>query len=432
MIGYELPLPLVLTALAVLGAFVGRFLNRCITAFPLHDRLMAQLKAATQLRTVCRRCSTRASLTERIPVIGWLLSGGRCHACGSRLSRSGPLIETLTAALFVLVYWFEIPTGAVAVLSDSGLTSPEGPRGPEVIQTLWSPVVWLHLRYALHMLMICGLIVATEIDRRLRIIPDGSTIPVMLLALVVSGIAAQLYIVPIWFQDASTVRILQPLMPEWLQPLFVPWDPTAFIQASPHLHGFLVSACGALAGAGSVWMVRQIGFLVLKQEAMGFGDVVLMAMIGSVIGWQPVLAVFVFAPMLAIFAAVINWLAHRDNEIPYGPFLSLATLLLLLTWPSSWPLAKRFFDMGPFLVLMLVFMVVLLAASLQLVQLLKRLFGLGQRPCDDDGGWTSADHLTYYNSERPDEQTGQWPTDQWPGSRAGRGLLRQHDWKHGR
>ena len=432
MIGHELPMPVVLTCLFVFGAFVGRFLNVCIDRFPKHDFLRDQLKSVLARQTVCRKCQATPTLAERIPIVGWFLAGRRCHNCRSLLPVDIPTVELLTGILFASVYWFEIPTGANAAISAGGLTSLEGPPGPEIVKNLWPPIVWLHLRYALHMLMICGLIVATDIDRKRRIIPDGSTVPIMLLALVVSGIFGQLYIVPIWFQDSSIVKTLQPLMPELLKPLFVPWEATEFVREWPHWHGFLVSAAGAIVGAGSVWMVRQVGFFVLKQEAMGFGDVVLMAMIGSVIGWQPVLAVFVFAPMLAIFAAIINWIAHRDNEIPYGPFLSIATILFLLTWPTSWPFAKRFFDMGPFLILMAVFMVVLLAASLQLVQILKRLLGIETAPQGGaDEEWSSADHLSYYNGERPDEQTGQWSLDQWPGARAGRGLKRLHDWKRG-
>ena len=424
---HQIPLPLLLTALAVFGAIVGRFLSVCIDRFPRHELLRDQLRSLTSPWSVCQRCSALPSLRERLPVISWLMDR-RCQQCRSRRSVQLPIVEITTALLFVVVYWCEICRGGITSGSIGGLASVEGPQGPEVL-SLWSPIVWLHLRYALHMAMICGLVVATGIDLKFRIIPDGCTVPIACVAVIAGFASAQLYVVPIWFQDASTVRTLQPLMHEVLQPLFVPWDPASFIRTYPHVHGLLVSLLGMLAGAGSVWLVRQIGFLILKQEAMGFGDVVLMGMIGSVIGWQPVLTVFILAPTLAIFAAAINWFAHRDNEIPYGPFLSAATVLLLLTWPHSWPFAKRFFDMGPFLIAMGVFMVVLLAASLQLVQIGKRLLGVGVAPPADDGGWTSADHLFYYNGERPDERTGQWKSDQWPGCRAGRGLQQWHVWK---
>ncbi|MEZ6128220.1 MAG: prepilin peptidase [Planctomycetaceae bacterium] len=431
---------LVLIGLGIFGAYTGRLLTICSDRFPEQDRLLQQWNGVFKPWHVCPGCRTRPSLTERLPVVGWLLNGRRCHACRRRLSIRYSFIEAVTAILFVLVYYCEIRFDAQGSLSN-GLVSDERVSGPEAITTLWSDGTWLHLRYAFHMLMICGLIVATEIDRRLRIIPDGCTVPIMILAVPFSFLFGQLYTVPIWFQDASTAKTLQ----EWsrlalepwqfrlVQPLLIPWDATPFLRASPHWHGLLVSVVGMIAGAGSVWVVRQIGFLSLKQEAMGFGDVVLMGMVGSVLGWQPVLAVFVIgAPVLAMFFALFNWIVHRDNEIPYGPFLSAATILLLLTWPWSWPFAKRFLDMGPLLLPLALIGAFLMGASLYAIQLLKRAFGFSSVDLQDPHDWNSADHLAYYNSERPDEQTGQWPKEQWPGCRAGRGLRNFHDWKNHR
>lgn len=423
----SISLCMVLVAMFVTGAFVGRFLAACAVRFPDHESLTDQILALRRPWGVCARCQTVVSGLQTVPILGWFLQR-RCRTCDRRLSLEYPFIEFATACLFAALYYAEIPSG-LSIPAVNGLTSVEGPRGPEVITTLFSPLVWLHLRLVVHLMMICGLVVATAIDRRLRIIPDGCTVPVMVIAVIASGCIGQLYTVPLWFQDASTVRILKPVMPAFLQPLFIPWDPTDFIQAFPRLHGWLVSLLGLIAGAGSVWIVRQIGFLVLRQEAMGFGDVVLMAMIGSVLGWQPVLTVFILAPALAIFAAVVNWVAHRDNEIPYGPFLSAATIILLLTWSHTWPMAKRFFDMGPFLAVMVVFMMLLLVTSLQLVQLIKRLLGFRSSMVQDHAGWTSADHLSYYNSERPDEQTNQWPREISSICRSGRGLQREYEWR---
>lgn len=432
MINYPVPAALLYGLLFVFGLFVGRLLNICALRFPHDLSVFRQLGALKKPWAVCQKCNASPVGIDRLPLLGWLANGRRCRNCRAIVPPTFFFIEALTGILFVVLFWWEVPLGANTGIRDSGLVSPDGPSGPEVITSLWSPAFWLQARFLLHLALLCGLIVATEIDRRLRLIPDGCTIPVMLCAVVAHTLIGQLYIVPIWFQDPSTVRILQPIVPEILRPLFVPWDATAFVQSYPRLHGLLVSVFGAVAGAGSVWIVRQIGFLVLKQEAMGFGDVVLMGAIGSVIGWQPVLAVFMVAPMLAILVAVGNFVAHRDNEIPYGPFLSGATILLLLTWPHSWPLAKRFFDMGPVLLVLGVLMVFLLGASLQLVQFGKRLLGFDTYvTTDDDDEWTSADHLAYYTSERPDEQTGEWQREQWPGSRAGRGLKRYHDWHNG-
>jgi leader peptidase (prepilin peptidase) / N-methyltransferase len=339
-----------------------------------------------------------------------------------------PLVEALTGILFVVLYQCEMPPERVLSVTQFGLYSPDG---PQTLLGMWSADVWLHVRYALHLAMISGLIVATFIDAELKIIPDGCTVPVLIGALVTSAAVGQVFIVPIWFQGISEVSALRPAAPDWMQPLLFYWDSMPFAARQPHLHGFLVSVAGVVAGAGSIWIVRIIGFWVLKQEAMGFGDVVLMGMIGSVIGWQPVLIVFFMAPMLAVFAAGLAWLTRRHREIPYGPWLSIAAVLLLLFWPHIWPLAKPVFDLGPILLLMGVMMVVSLIISLQLIQILKRFVGITTAPDNlEPDVWSSADHLSYYNAQRPAVQTGLWQKQLWSGVRSGQGLTATHRWKN--
>ena len=428
---FDLPRLFVLPFLFIFGLCIGSFLNVCIHRFPVKLRLRDQLKALTSHGSGCPRCATSIKWRDNLPLIGWLLLWGKCRNCKRPISKRYPLVELLTGALFIVVYQVEMPPDFWGTVSDAGLFSPDGPQN---IPTLSSNAVWLHVRYLLHIAMICCLVVATFIDFELRIIPDGCTVPMMLFAVAVSTICGQAFIVPLWFQDASVASTLRSISPDWLRPLLFSWDCLPFAIQHPHVHGFLVSIAGLIVGGGMIWMVRLAGFWVLRQEAMGFGDVVLMGMIGSVIGWQPVTAVFFLAPILAIFAALLAWITRRDREIPYGPWLSLATLAMVLFWPVMWPLAERIFDMGPFVPLMGLFMFVSLVACLQLIQLLKRLFGFASKPAGvaDDGSWSSADHLSYYNSERPDDQTGQWTQPRWPGGRAGQGLANYHHWRFGR
>ena len=77
---------------------------------------------------------------------------------------------------------------------------------------------------------------------------------------------------------------------------------------------------------------------------MGFGDVILMAMIGSFLGWQPTVVVFFIAPECALLVVAALWVIRRDREIPYGPYLSIATLILILGWtpgPTPARLGRR-------------------------------------------------------------------------------------------
>jgi leader peptidase (prepilin peptidase)/N-methyltransferase len=63
---------------------------------------------------------------------------------------------------------------------------------------------------------------------------------------------------------------------------------------------------------------------------MGFGDVLLMGLIGAVLGWEGALAVFFIAPFFGLLYGLWHLVRHRDREVPYGPFLSLAAGVVML------------------------------------------------------------------------------------------------------
>ncbi|MCF0233834.1 MAG: prepilin peptidase [Thermoguttaceae bacterium] len=87
---------------------------------------------------------------------------------------------------------------------------------------------------------------------------------------------------------------------------------------------------GALVGLAIVWGVRIIGGGALGVEAMGFGDVILMGTIGAFIGWQGALLVFFIAPFFGVVFGLLRRVVNTAPEIPYGPFLCLATLIYLI------------------------------------------------------------------------------------------------------
>jgi leader peptidase (prepilin peptidase)/N-methyltransferase len=115
------------------------------------------------------------------------------------------------------------------------------------------------------------------------------------------------------------------------------------------MDGFWVGATGLLVGGGLTQFVRKLGSLALRREAMGFGDVTLMAMIGAFLGWQAAVLTFFLAPFFGLAHAVwkmAKYLAKRlrgekssstDREIPFGPYLSMAAIALVLSWPWLWP-----------------------------------------------------------------------------------------------
>ena len=99
-------------------------------------------------------------------------------------------------------------------------------------------------------------------------------------------------------------------------------------------------------GGGLVWVVRVLGTVILGREAMGFGDVTLMAMIGAFLGWQPCLVIFFLAPFAGAAIGILQWLTNRDPEIRYGPFLCLAALVTIVRWADIWDRLEPLFALG--------------------------------------------------------------------------------------
>ena len=101
---------------------------------------------------------------------------------------------------------------------------------------------------------------------------------------------------------------------------------------------------GITVGGGALFLAGFMGKLLFKKEAMGVGDVLLMAMIGSLWGWEIALVSFFLACFLgSIFG--IGLLAFRllreDHMIQFGPFLAVSTWIVVLTFDkvSGWFMA---------------------------------------------------------------------------------------------
>jgi len=168
---------LLLLSIFAVGCWIGRWLHRCIRRFPTHFPLKDQLTSLWR-QGDCAGCDAWETGLQHVPVLGPLVAG-RCRKCDRRIDRRRVIVELLTGSLLALLYWVEIPGVGVAA-EDSGLFTQGRPPGPECVSGLWSESAWLHLRYLLHAVMICGLIVATMIDLELYIIPDGCTVPAMI------------------------------------------------------------------------------------------------------------------------------------------------------------------------------------------------------------------------------------------------------------
>ena len=103
-----------------------------------------------------------------------------------------------------------------------------------------------------------------------------------------------------------------------------------------HWHSLYTSLVGLAFAGGLVWGVRIGGYLGLRKEAMGFGDVTLMTMIGVALGWQASLLVFFLSPATAVIVAVTQFVITRRQDIAFGPYLSLAAVVVIVWWVALW------------------------------------------------------------------------------------------------
>jgi leader peptidase (prepilin peptidase)/N-methyltransferase len=276
--------------LFAIGTVVGSFLNVCIYRIPWQ-------KSVLWPASHCPRCFSGISAQDNIPILSWVALRGECRNCGLPIAVRYPLIEGLVGALFAGVY-----------LADVAFGPPVGLGALPLRVTVGLPY---------HLIFVALLVTATFIDYDLFIIPDQITVPGMLIGIGLATLAPEIRPAP----SAATS----------------PWQ------------GFLVGLAGLLVGGGLTWFVRFVGSAALRREAMGFGDVTLMAMIGAFLGWQAAVLTFFLAPFFGLAHALerlISYVGKRlsghaassaDREIPFGPYLSMAALVLLVTWPWVWP-----------------------------------------------------------------------------------------------
>lgn len=404
--------PMILTPLLfVLGLCVGRFLNLAIVRLPLEDGFWASLRLLVHRMRDCDGCGELRPMWQFLPLAGSLFSSGRCPRCKKRLPRRFALIELLTGGLFAALYYKDVLSINHVVSSIS--------------------VTQLHLHYAYHLVLICALIVATFIDFDLKIIPDGSTLPAMAVGVLGGFLLPEVHLTSIWWQGLfPMLRELGEQMPEPLQSLMQLRGTPTWVRDYPHLHGFAVSIAGLLVGGGVVWAIRLVGHRALGREAMGFGDVVLMAMIGSFLGWQAALIVFFLAPLCALLVVIVSWLFARDREIPFGPYLSLAALIVLFGWNSIWPQTEQIFGMGVLLPIVAAMMLSGLFLLLLITRGVQQLLGIEPEP-EWIEEWTPGDQLAYFTGQEDDPDQGRWHRNHWPGEHSGRGDLYRRHWRRG-
>ena len=88
----------VLVLATVLGLAIGSFLNVVIYRLPLGQSLLTP-------PSTCPSCGTRLRAIDNIPVLSWMMLGGKCHHCRAPISPQYPVVELVTGVLFLLLTW---------------------------------------------------------------------------------------------------------------------------------------------------------------------------------------------------------------------------------------------------------------------------------------------------------------------------------------
>ncbi|MCM8782876.1 MAG: prepilin peptidase [Candidatus Omnitrophica bacterium] len=251
----------------IFGLMIGSFLNVCIYRLPKGESLVKP-------RSYCPDCKKPILWYDNIPLLSYILLKGRCRFCKKKIPFQYFLVELLTGLLFVLLFR----------------------RYKLSFDFIFSVVFG------------CGLIVATFVDIKHRIIPD----------------------------EVSLGGIFVGFFFNLLRFLFIkPFD----------YRSILDSFLGILVGGGSIYITGIafdfIYFRLLKRppidgetESMGFGDVKFLAMIGAFLGWQSALLTFLIAPIVGTVFGLFSLIITKRHTIPYGPFLSIAAFVSML-WAKS-------------------------------------------------------------------------------------------------
>lgn len=258
----------------ILGAIIGSFLNVVIHRVPLEESIVFP-------NSRCPSCGAVIAFYDNVPVLSYLLLGGRCRGCKQRISPRYPGVELITALLFVAVTWH---TGV-------------------------SPALPFDLAF------VSALVALVFIDAEHMILPNAITYPGIAFA-ILARLAIPYLVGEPHFDD----------LPWLLEGLFRGWPLWA-----ASLGG---AALGALIGGGSLWLMGWTWEKLRGIEAMGLGDVKMMFMVGAYFGWRlTILTIFIgvfSGSVIGIVVAVVQGRKDLKIYLPFGIFLGIGAIAALL------------------------------------------------------------------------------------------------------
>jgi leader peptidase (prepilin peptidase) / N-methyltransferase len=235
----------------VFGAIIGSFLNVCIHRIPLGESIVSPPSHGLF-------CGKPIKWYDNIPIVSYVLLGGKCRDCGRPIPVRYLIVEVLTGVSAAgLLFFFSF--------------------GPE---------------FFVYSAFVFALITVTFIDIEHQEIPDIITLP---------GIPIGILAV-------------------------------TFAKSGDHAYSgvLLDSVLGVIAGGGAMFIMGFLGEKIFRREALGGGDVKLMAMAGAFLGWKLVLLAFFLAPLFGAAAGIFMKIKFKKDVIAYGPYLAAGSVISLL------------------------------------------------------------------------------------------------------
>jgi leader peptidase (prepilin peptidase) / N-methyltransferase len=256
------------------GAVIGSFLNVVIHRVPLEQSIVFP-------NSRCPDCGNVIAFYDNVPVLSYVMLGGKCRGCKKHISIRYPLVELFTALMFVAVAWHD----------------------------------GLSVALPFDLIFAAALIALAFIDAEHQILPNVITYPGMVFSLI--------------------ARLTIPLITG--QPHFddIPSLMQGALASQPY---WVVSGIGALIGAliggGSLWLMGWTWEKLRGIEAMGLGDVKMMFMVGAYLGWRlTILNIFVGVLSGSVIGVLLMARqGKRDLQmmLPFGVFLGLGAIAALL------------------------------------------------------------------------------------------------------
>jgi len=260
--------------LLALGLCVGSFLNVCICRLPAG-------KSLVRPRSHCTSCEALIAWYDNIPVASYFILRGRCRKCGARFSARYMLVELATGLI-----WFGYWLAYFKAGAWFGLEQPGIRQGADHVGV-----------YLVHMALASALVASGVIDYDLKEVYTSITNFALAVGLVAS----------LAWPEVQRIGMFDRILPN-----FMGWEPNDFVGS--RIDAVVMGLVGAAVGAGIINVTRFLGTLAFRREAMGIGDVYLMAAIGGCLGWEAAVLVFLAAPFLGLPYGI--WQVIRARKQP--------------------------------------------------------------------------------------------------------------------